>query len=143
MTLRKTLLTISAMVAGVGSAGCATQAGSSSAEARAAEADAILAEYTVTGETRNCLRLHSVDSIDPLDDTRWLITMRNGDTYLNEVSGACSQASSGFTYLHYATSGGSLCSNEIVRVLDRGTNTQVGSCGLNQYQQLVPASDDA
>lgn len=141
MTLRSKLLSFAAALAGLTAAGCATEAVAERADARSAEADRVLADYQVTGETRSCLPLRSIDQIDPLDDTRWLITTRGGDTYLNEVSRGCSQAASDFTYLQYSTPTGSLCTNEIVRVIDRGGNVTVGSCGLREYQVLVPAGE--
>jgi hypothetical protein len=141
MTLRTTYLT-AAVLAGLGASGCATEAASERAEARAVEADAVLADYRVTGATRSCLTLRSIDNIEPLDETRWLITLNNGDAYLNEVSRGCSRATSEFTYLQYETPTGSLCMNEIVRVMDRsGGAMQVGSCGLGRHQALEPIAD--
>lgn len=141
MTLRTTCLTAAAVLAGLAAAGCATQAAAEREDARAAEADAVLADYRATGETRSCLSLRSIDDIEPLDETRWLITMNNGDAYLNEVSRGCRQAASDFTYLQYSTPTGSLCSSEIVRVVDRGGDTVVGSCSLGQHQTLEPITD--
>lgn len=103
-----------------------------------AEADAVLANYTETGETRSCLSLRAIDEIEPLDETRWLITTRGGEAYLNVVSRGCGRAASDFTYLQYSTPTGQLCDNESVRVLDRGADTFAGSCGLGVHQRLEP-----
>lgn len=132
-------LTCASAAAAVLASGCASGSVDERSAARTADADAILAAYELTGESRSCLNLRSIDEIEPLDDSRWLITMRNGDAYLNEVSRGCRQATSNFTYLQYETSAGSLCINEIVRVIDRGSNTFAGACGLGEHQALAPA----
>ncbi|MCR9128708.1 MAG: DUF6491 family protein [Alphaproteobacteria bacterium] len=142
MTLRTTCLTAAAMLAGLAASGCATEAAPDRAGARAAEADAVLADYRPTGATRSCLSLRSIDDIEPLDETRWLITLNNGDAYLNEVSRGCRQATSDFTYLQYETPTGSLCANEIVRVIDRsGGGISAGACGLGRHQELERIAD--
>jgi hypothetical protein len=140
MTLRIAALTASALSATVVLGACASADAESRASAQSAEADAILAEYQATGESRTCVPVRSIDQITPLDDSRWLVTLRNGETYLNEVSRGCSQAASDFTYLQYSVPTGSLCSNEIVRVIDRGTDTSLGACGLNEFQRLEPVN---
>jgi hypothetical protein len=122
---------------------CSTDGATARADARAAEADATLAGYRLTGETRSCIPLRSIDEIDPLDDTRWLITTRGGEAYLNEVSRGCNGAAGNFTYLEYRTSMSSLCDNEIIRVRDSGTDMVNGSCGLGRHQILEPISDGA
>lgn len=137
-----TTLAAAGLAAGF-TAACATQSAADRAEAQTEAGDAVLADYQATGETRSCVSLRSIDEIDPLDATRWLVTMRNGDAYLNEVGSGCRNAASDFTYLQYSTPSGRLCSNEIVRVLDRGTDTVSGSCGLGQFQALEPADPDA
>jgi hypothetical protein len=141
MRLRIAAFTISALVASAALSACASGPAESRASAQSAEADAILAEYQATGETRTCVPVRSIDQIDPLDESRWLVTLRNGETYLNEVSRGCSQAASDFTYLQYSISTGSLCSIDIVRVLDRGTDTVAGSCALNEFQALERIND--
>lgn len=137
-----TTLAAAGLLAGF-TAACATEGAADRAQARSEAADAVLADYTATGETRSCLSTRSIDEIDPLDATRWLVTLRNGDAYLNEVGSGCRAAANDFTYLQYTTPGGRLCANEIVRVRDRGTDMVSGSCGLGQFQALEPIDSGA
>ncbi len=141
MMLRPLILSV-VIVLGAGAAsGCASESYGARAAAAAAEADAVLANYRPTGETRSCLNTRSIEEIDPIDDTRWLVTTRGGDVYLNEVSRGCSGAARDFTYLQYRSSTTSLCSNEIVQVIDRGSNMAQGSCGLGTFQELARIGD--
>ena len=138
MTLRSFTFAAAGALAAAFAAGCAT--GDTDMDA-SAEADERLAAFTQTGETRNCLSVRSIDEIEPLDASRWLVTTVGGDQYLNEVSRGCSNAASNFTYLQYSTPTGRLCANEIVRVRDRSTNLIQGSCGLGEYQRLETRED--
>lgn len=127
-------------------AACSVSAVASAAVANGGESASPLVTpglegYHATGETQNCLRLQSIDEIDPIDEARWLITMRNGEVYLNEVSRGCARATSDFTYLQYTAPTGALCTNETVQVVDRASNTPVGSCGLGQHQALERIAD--
>ncbi|MCH8489990.1 MAG: DUF6491 family protein [Oceanicaulis sp.] len=103
-------------------------------------ADARLAQFTETGESRSCLSTTRIRSITPLDDSRWLVTTRGGDTYLNEVSRGCFGASSPFSYIQYRIPGGQLCRCEIIRVVDTSSNMSRGACGLGEYQRLEPVA---
>ena len=78
----------------------------------------------------------------PLDDSRWLVTTRGGDTYLNEVSRGCFGAASPFSYIEYRVPGGQLCRGEIIRVVDQSAQTVRGACGLGEYQRLEPVSSE-
>lgn len=126
-------------VGAVALAGCAT---GSSEEARAAVA-AELAKYEKTGETDNCLPLRNIDSIKAIDDYNFLIEMRNGNYYLNELSSRCSNASDSFNRLQYRTTIASLCRNEIVSVVDNSTGFTVGSCGLSEFQEVTKSTEVA
>ena len=143
MTRRLMTTLAAAGLAASFAAACTTQGAADRAQARSEAADAVLADYRPTGQTRSCIPTRSIDEIEPLDATRWLVTLRNGDTYLNEVGSGCRNAANDFTYLQYTTPSGRLCANEIVRVRDRGTDMVSGSCGLGQYQALEPADTDA
>ena len=48
-----------------------------------------------------------------------------------------------FTYISYTVPGAQLCRGEIVRVMDQGTNTVVGSCGIGEFEKLSPLPEDA
>lgn len=139
MTLRSLSLTAATVLTAGLIAGCAT---GESGMSREAEADERLAEFTATGETRSCLSTRRIDQIEPLDDTRWLVTELGGNTYLNEVSRGCSNAARAFTYIEYQTPSGRLCRGEIVRVRDQSTDIVNGSCGLGEYQELEPVESE-
>lgn len=97
-----------------------------------------LASYDLTGETTTCLSARRIDEITPLDERHFLVEMVNGEMYLNVVSRGCFGADGNFTYLQYEIPTGQLCRGEIVRVIDNGSNTTRGSCGLGEYQLLTP-----
>ena len=141
MTLQIRSFSVLAGLSALVLAGCATESSADRNADQRAEADAVLAGYTLTGETRSCVNVTSLDDIKPLDDLRWLVTMRGGDTYLNEVSRGCSGAADPFTYLQYSLPTGQLCRGEIVRVLSDAGGMFRGSCGLGDYQTLEPRSD--
>ncbi|MGY6660934.1 MAG: DUF6491 family protein [Glycocaulis sp.] len=101
-----------------------------------------LAQFERTGETRTCINITQLRSIQPLDDRHFLIEMRNRDTYLNVVSGRCSHAATSNTYLQYSTTGTQLCRGEIVHVIDNGGQGMLsGSCGLGEFERLTPAGE--
>ncbi|MCC5997382.1 MAG: hypothetical protein JJU18_13545 [Oceanicaulis sp.] len=106
-------------------------------------AEARLAEFAPTGETRSCLSTTRIRNITPLDDSRWLVETRGGDIWLNEVSRGCFGAASAFSYLEYRVPGGQLCRGEIVRVIDQSSRMNRGACGLGEYQLLERATDNA
>ena len=112
------------------------------ASAQEVEQEFTLEGYSRTGETQSCLSLRQIDQIDPVDDTHWIFETRTGDKYLNEVSRGCRRADGLGTYIHYETTGASLCRNDIVEVRDRGTNDLVGSCSLGDYEELSPIEED-
>ena len=116
---------------------CAT--GPAEAPEPSAEAAETLAAFERTGATRSCLNTRTIETIEPLDERFWLIETRGGPTYLNEVGPGCFGADRAFTYLAYETPTGQLCRSEIVRVIDDGTRTARGSCGLGDFQALAPA----
>lgn len=112
--------------------------------ASAQEPDAAAAErlagFERTGETRNCVSLSQVRTIQPLDDRHFLIELRNRETYLNVTLGRCNQAASRNTYLQYSVPANQLCRGEIVNVIDNGPGQFLaGTCGLGDFERLEPA----
>ncbi|PWE16649.1 hypothetical protein DDZ18_12870 [Marinicauda salina] len=108
---------------------------------RSADADARLAEFERTGETRACVQTYLIDEMEALDESRFLVEMRGGDFYLNEVNGRCAGAGRGGTALSYSTSITSLCRGEIIRVFDTGAEMTVGSCALGAFERLEPREE--
>ena len=95
-----------------------------------------LAAFERTGEKTSCLMLSQVDQIRPVTDELFLVRVGVGNWYLNEVSGSCNGASSGFTRLEYRTSGSSLCRLEIIHVVDNAGGFLRGSCSLGDFEKL-------
>jgi hypothetical protein len=124
-----------ALVLGLPVAACATVAEEAEDDTALAEA---LAGFERTGETVSCLSTRQIDDINPINDENWLITTRDGDTYLNTVSGGCFNADSPFTYLAYRTTGSRLCRGDVVRVMNSSSRSVQGSCALGEYEELRP-----
>ncbi len=95
-----------------------------------------LAQFEATGETEDCLSTTRIQSITPLDDRHFLVRVGTNDYYLNKVSSRCGGASRAGNRLQYTISGGQLCRNEIISVVDNSSGFTVGSCGLNSFEKL-------
>ena len=99
--------------------------------------------YELTGESRSCLSLTRIDTIDTVNESAWLVTTKNRDTYLTRVGRGCRSATRPFTYISYSVPGAQLCQGEIVRVMDQGSNTVVGSCSIGEFEELAQLPEDA
>ena len=99
--------------------------------------------YELTGETRSCLSLSRIDSIDTMNESAWLVTTKAREAYVTRVGRGCRSATRPFTYISYTVPGGQLCQGEIVRVLDQGTHSVVGSCGIGEFEELSQLPEDA
>ena len=118
--------------------------GAASAQSDDAAAEGFVPEgYALTGESRPCLPLRSIDDITPLNEDAWLVTTISRDAYVTYMNGSCQAALRPFTYLSYSVSGAQLCRGEIITVMDQGLNTSVGSCSIGEFQELSPLPDDA
>ncbi|WP_420797882.1 DUF6491 family protein [Hyphococcus flavus] len=132
-------LTISGLATIFAVCGCAT---ASSDEASMSERAAKrLAQFELTGESRNCLSTTQIRSITPLDDKHFLISGTGGRYYLNEVSGRCYGASRSANRIQYTTSTGQLCRNQIISVVGNTSGIFGGSCGLSDFQELRRKSE--
>lgn len=137
--MKRNLLLVAALTA-VAGAGCATAASEPEMSAKAAER---LAEFKPTGETRSCLTLTEIRSIDAVDDSHFLVETRGGEHYLNKISGRCSGASQMGNHISYTVSTNQLCRNEIITVVDSMNGMIVGSCGLGDFEKLEDAPQPA
>lgn len=99
--------------------------------------------YELTGESRSCLSLTRIDTIDTVNESAWLVTTKNRDTYLTRVGRGCRSATRPFTYISYSVPGSQLCRGEIVSVMDQGSNTVVGSCSIGEFEELAQRPEDA
>lgn len=122
-------------------AACETASPEERAEAEARQEAELFERYTRTGQTETCLSTVRIDDIDPVTDRYWLIETTNGQFYLNDVGEGCNGAASPFTYLAYETSGAQLCRLQIVRIIDRGSDTFRGSCSLGDFERLELNAD--
>ncbi len=122
-------------------AGCAT----SSAEKINESAAAILAEHERTGEVQTCLNVRSIDSIQAVDEKTLLIRSGVSDYYVSDLKSRCGGSTSGFNRFEYTLSTGSLCRNDIIRIVDNGTGFLAGSCGMGSFEKLEkkPAAEPA
>lgn len=124
-------------------ASCASaDSGGSTLTAEAAEA---LSKYERTGETRSCMSTTQISAINPLDAHHFLVRVGVSKYYLNETSG-CRGAGRAFNRIQYEVSGGQLCRNQIVQVVDNSSGFIVGSCGLGEFEELIaidPADETA
>ncbi len=101
-----------------------------------------LSDYTLTGETRRCIRTVNISDSEPLDDRHIVFKLRNGDMYLNRLGGGCVGLRSNQTY-QYRNRLAELCANEIISVVDTFTTGTLGSCGLNEFEKLEPRDPEA
>lgn len=103
-----------------------------------------LAKYERTGETTTCLSITQISQIKPVTESTFLVRVRSGDYYVNDVSGRCNNATRSFTRIEYTTSLNQLCSNEIIRIVDNTNGFQVGGCGLGRFEKLKekPPADE-
>ncbi|MBY0422110.1 MAG: hypothetical protein K2Q06_07390 [Parvularculaceae bacterium] len=131
--MKKVLFASAALVGA--SFGAAAFAGSSSLSPEAA---ARLASFDRTGEKQQCLMLSAVSEIKPLSDEIFLVRTGVNSWYLNEVRGSCDGAANAFTRLEYTTSTSSLCSLQIVRVVDNSSGILRGTCSLGEFERLTP-----
>ena len=95
----------------------------------------LLAKYQPTGDTVSCLLLRQIDSMKFVEDSLILIETNGGKYYLNQTSNDCNGAR-GNRRIEYITTGSALCRNEIIRVVDNGSGTFMGSCSLGAFERL-------
>lgn len=106
------------------------------------ELPAELAEYELTGETKSCVGLRRIRTIDPIDDRHFLIKVSSKELYLNRANGRCAGADRSNTRLQYKTSLNRLCQHEIVTVVDNSSGFSRGSCGLGSFERLAPIPEE-
>lgn len=98
-----------------------------------------LAEFEKTGETDTCLSIRRINSITPLDERNLLVRVGVNDYYLNRPRNRCAGADRVGNRLQYKISGGMLCRNEIIQVVDNSSGLTGGSCGLGVFEKLEKA----
>lgn len=98
------------------------------------KAQETLSKYERTGEMVSCVQLRQIEDTDALDDYTLLVELRNGDMYLNELSGRCIGLEREQRYVHQTTMT-RMCRGDIIRVLDSFGNER-GGCGLGDFEKL-------
>lgn len=94
-----------------------------------------LEKFVMTGQTEQCLSLATIRRTPVLDDQHILFETNNGNTYLNKLPRRCSGL--GFEEaFSYSTSLTKLCSQDIIRVLQRGGGGVRNTCGLGSFEKL-------
>ena len=131
--MKTSVLAMAALAAGVSTIGITTSVlAKDKMSERAAKR---LAQFEQTGEMKTCLNVRSINSMTALDDNHILVRTGVNDYYLNRASGCGGAARSG-NRLQYTISGGNLCRNQIVKVVDNSSGFTVGSCGLGSFERL-------
>lgn len=108
-----------------------------SACATAKADDDVLDGYTLTGETRRCLPSDRIRSVTALGETAVIFRLGANDLYINRVGPGCKGAADPFRRLQYDVRGGSLCTNETLRVVANGDNLTAGFCRLDVFEQVT------
>jgi hypothetical protein len=98
------------------------------------KAKEMLSQYERTGEAVSCVLLRNVEDTDAVDDYTLLVEMRNGEMYLNELSGRCAGLEFEQRYVHESTAS-RMCRGDTIRVLD-AFGTERGGCGLGDFEKL-------
>ena len=92
---------------------------------------AALADYTVTGETKNCIRLSSIWRTKVVDNKNIIFEMTGDKEYLNTLSRECHGLSFEESFSH-STTDRNLCSVDYIVVTRRGSH-----CGLGKFIELT------
>lgn len=95
-----------------------------------------LDRFDRTGETVRCVDSRSTN-FTPIDDTRLLVKVGAGTYYLNELEGACRDASSNLTRFETKSFGYQICAGEILKVVHRQSGMFAGSCSFGEFEKLV------
>ena len=108
----------------------------------AAADDGALDGFDRTGETTNCVSMTSTN-ISAIDDETLLFRVGTSGYYLNEVSGTCRGASSNFSRFELKVFGTTICSGEIVKVVDRQSGIFRSACTLGEFEKLAKKAPGA
>lgn len=105
-------------------------AAAGAADARAPSLDKALAGRTA-GKPTSCIQQNYIDSSEIFDSGAILYHMKGGPDYLNTPPG-CSALRSNRGIIS-RTPSTSLCSGDIIRVVDFTSHFDYGSCGLGEF----------
>jgi len=94
----------------------------------------IMEQYEKTGEVKRCVPLNRLRNSVILDDKTIFFRATNSSGYLVEMAHRCPRLATEERFA-YKTSIGSLCSNDIITVLD-SFGRDWSSCGLAEFQVM-------
>lgn len=123
---------------------------SASAEAvsKAEKAAKILAKYTETGESVQCISSLKIKESKALDRQTILFTLHGGKTYLNRLPQRCSGLNYGRPFTHRSGSESKLCSSNTIFVSSAGIGTVANAglessqaCALGRFERLEKKAD--
>jgi hypothetical protein len=132
--MQKAFLAIASAAVLVSGFALATATSASSPAERRAK---ILASYQPAGEAVSCVQIRSIRETKVIDNRTIDFRMNGGKVYRNTLSHSCPGLSSHEAF-SYRTSQSSLCSVDIIRVLNNyGSRLEEGAgCGLGKFQPM-------
>jgi hypothetical protein len=123
---------LAALLAATCATGCMTGGPSTT---RAAESSAALGKALAgrkPGAPTSCINLHDIRSSRIIDETAIIYEVSSRRWYVNRPPGGCSGLKPGRTIVS-RTPSTSLCSGDIIRIIDPPSPVEYGACGLGQF----------
>lgn len=118
------------------------------AASKAEKAEKVLAKYTTTGETVQCISSVRIKESKALDRQTILFTLHGGKTYLNRLPQRCSGLNYGRPFTHRSGSESKLCSSNAIFVSSAGIGTFANAglesshaCALGRFERLEKKTD--
>lgn len=96
----------------------------------------VLAGYDRSGEMMNCVSLPLIKQSRILDNKTILLESTGHTAYLNELPFECPQLKMMDAYAH-KTSINSMCSMDLITVIDTTVDQRLGSCPLGKFERLT------
>lgn len=96
----------------------------------------VLAGYERSGEMHTCVSLQQLRHSRILDNKTILFESVGKTAYLNEMPFECPQLKSMDAYAH-KTSVNSMCSTDLITVIDTTLDQRLGSCSLGKFERLT------
>lgn len=118
------------------------------AASKAEKAARVLAKYTETGESVQCISSLKIKESKALDRQTILFTLHGGKTYLNKLPQRCSGLNYGRPFTHRSGSESKLCSSNSIFVSSAGVGTFANAglesshpCALGRFERLEKKTD--
>lgn len=118
------------------------------AASKTEKAARVLAKYTETGETVQCISSLKIKESKALDHQTILFTLYGGETYVNKLPQRCSGLNYGRPFTHRSGSESKLCSSNSIFVSSAGIGTFANAglesshpCALGRFERLEKKTD--